>query len=367
MKKGFNYKIYKRTEKIFCSSSLDSGKIKCEDCYGEFKNEDCKQQHKKNQMCRLKIKCNKCDKWIRWFLKEDREKAINAHDCNKNITYCQSCENFHEFSDNCILGPKRQKQWEIFPKLCLISGCVSDNSLSNDCLVCEKNKKLCEVHEGKEQESNVNFMYILRENEMHGEFHGYFVTKKDIKYEKKQFSKPYEPKMNEPTVTKMKIARGGKPAKKKTLKEIRKFEVKNAMDVFIKNLLLDNDYENSVCLLHSSLMKFVIKSIGDMDLRIEASGNFQMVNLPWTNVSFMCIENYLKDYEKFAPNEKMTRYFPMHMNYEEFYNMNTLPQLEYFQFLSDSNEVLEKKQLFWKNMKAINKWNFMEQMKLYLF
>ena len=39
----------------------------------------------------------------------------------------------------------------------------------------------------------------------------------------------------------------------------------------------------------------------------------------------------------------MTRYFPMHMNYEEFYNMNTLPQLEYFQFLSDSNEVLEKK------------------------
>ena len=62
---------------------------------------------------------------------------------------------------------------------------MSDNSLSNDCLVCEKNKKLCEVHEGKEQESNVNFMYILRENEMHGEFHGYFVTKKDIKYEKK--------------------------------------------------------------------------------------------------------------------------------------------------------------------------------------
>ena len=28
---------------------------------------------------------------------------------------------------------------------------------------------------------------------------------------------------------------------------------------------------------------------------------------------------------------------------------------------------LKKKQLFWKNMKAINKWNFMEQMKLYLF
>ena len=43
--------------------------------------------------------------------------------------------------------------------------------------------------------------------------------------------------MNEPTVTKMKIARGGKPAKKKTLKEIRKFEAKNAMDVFIKKLV----------------------------------------------------------------------------------------------------------------------------------
>ena len=57
----------------------------------------------------------------------------------------------------------------------------------------------------------------------------------------------------------------------------------------------------------------------------------------------------------------------MHINYEKFYNMNSLPQLEYFQFLSDSNEVLEKKQMFWKNMEAINNWNFMEQMKLYLF
>ena len=139
------------------------------------------------------------------------------------------------------------------------------------------------------------------------------------------------------------------------------------MDVFIKNLLINNDYENSVCLLNSSLMKFVIKSIGDMDLKMETAGNFQLVNLPWTNVSFICIENFLKDYEKFAPNEKMTRYFPMHMNYEEFYNMNILPQLEYFQFLSDSNEVLEEKEMFWKNIKAINKWNFMDQMKLYLF
>ena len=55
----------------------------------------------------------------------------------------------------------------------------------------------------------------------------------------------------------------------------------------------------------------------------------------------------------------------MHMNYEEYYNMNILPQLEYFQFLSDSNEMLEKKQMFWKNMKAINKWNFMEQMEFH--
>ena len=80
---------------------------------------------------------------------------------------------------------------------------------------------------------------------------------------------------------------------KKTLKELKKFEAKNAIDVFIKNLLINNHYENSVCLLNSSLMKFVIKSIVDMDLRIETIGNFQMVNLPWTNVSFICIENYL--------------------------------------------------------------------------
>ena len=39
---------------------------------------------------------------------------------------------------------------------------------------------------------------------------------------KKQFSKPYESKMNEPTVTKMKIARGGKPAKKKNIERNQK-------------------------------------------------------------------------------------------------------------------------------------------------
>ena len=215
MKKDLNYKIYKKTKNIFCGSSLENNKIKCEDCFGEFKSHDCYLKHKSNQMCRLKIKCQNCGKWIRWFLKEDREKAIEAHDCNKNIVYCQSCENFHDLSDDCILGPKRQKQWESFPKLCLISGCVSDISLSQDCLICEKNEKLCEVHEGKEQESSVNFMYILRETNVHGEFHGYFVEKSDITYEKKQFSKPYEPKINEPTVTTMKKAKGGKPAKKK--------------------------------------------------------------------------------------------------------------------------------------------------------
>ena len=50
-----------------------------------------------------------------------------------------------------------------------------------------------------------------------------------MKYEKHQFSKPYEPKINEPTVTIRKKAKGGRPAKKKkTLKEIQKFEAKKA-------------------------------------------------------------------------------------------------------------------------------------------
>ena len=30
-------------------------------------------------------------------------------------------------------------------------------------------------------------MYILREIDVHGEFHGYYVTKSDMKYEKHQF------------------------------------------------------------------------------------------------------------------------------------------------------------------------------------
>ena len=85
MKKDVNNKIYKKTQNIVCSSSLETGKIKCEDCYGEFKSDDCYKQQKKNQMCHYKKKCSKCNKWIRWFVKADREKAIKSHDCNKNI------------------------------------------------------------------------------------------------------------------------------------------------------------------------------------------------------------------------------------------------------------------------------------------
>ena len=64
-------------------------------------------------MCYLKIKCSKCNKWIRWFVKADREKAIKAHDCNQNVTYRHSCQNYYDPIDDSILEPKTQKQWEV--------------------------------------------------------------------------------------------------------------------------------------------------------------------------------------------------------------------------------------------------------------
>ena len=46
--------------------------------------------------------------------------------------------------------------------------------------------------------------------------------------------------------------------------------------------------------------------------------------------------------------------------------METLPDLAYFQCLSDSKKISKEKELFWKSIKKKN-WHFVEEMKKYLF
>ena len=368
MKNGIPYCIYKKTENMFCNALQGKYFKECQDCKGSFRTQDCYLQHKKNKKCNLQYKCQKCNRFITYYKKELKEKAIDDHDCNINIKYCEDCRKRHNKNEECKLSVRNIRDWENFPKLCLIAASVSDCNSFIDCIECSKQKIHCKYHkENNQKDSFVNFLYILREVEFHGNFQGVYVTEEKVENEIEHIIRSYEPKVNVSTNSEPRKTNFGQPVKNRNKEQLKLFNSKNGMDRFLKEIMENESYQNSVGIIESPIiMDFIIKSLGEMKVKIDLAPGKTRLDLNFINFSFICIDNYLKDFTSFVTTEKKTRYFPLGLNLKEFYNYDTLPDLSYFQFLSDSRKEIEKKELFWKSCQHMD-WKFLDQMKKYLF
>ena len=96
--------------------------------------------------------------------KKSMMEAQEAHICNSVEKYCPPCERKHDPNSDCKL--KITKFTNEYPKLCFITGAISDPS-NFDCLTCHSilstNEK-CQIHKNLGvQEPYCNFLYTLRE------------------------------------------------------------------------------------------------------------------------------------------------------------------------------------------------------------
>ena len=90
------------------------------------------------------------------------------------------------------------------------------------------------------------------------------------------------------------------------------------------------------------------------------------LKLPWTNCEFVSLSSFVKDYKSFA-NQKQELFFPMLLNFKEYYKLDKLPRFEIFKNLSDSQEIRKEKEMFYEKVSnGMTSWNFEEQMQIYL-
>ena len=72
-------------------------------------------------------------------------------------------------------------------------------------------------------------------------------------------------------------------------KKISSFECNNAMDIFLKEIIQNETYNNSVGIIESYLMDYVLKSVCNFNLKIKIDNNRTCLTLPFTSFTFICI------------------------------------------------------------------------------
>ena len=377
MKENIEYKQYDRTVDMFCDSSIfkdEKLELCCVDCMCIFQTESCLKHHKRNRKCNLQERCIKCNKIITFNTKAKKEQVIRKHDCNKKMIFCQICYHFHdEHQESCKLNIWQNTLWEINPKICVLSAAISDKNNYVECVLCRDKKDfVCHFHENLPKESSVNFVSTLREIDLHGTFHEQFFDNFGVESDEKiKCTKKYQPVFNEPTTTWPKKTNFASNKKKKHHQHqtVINFEPSSSLEYAVKKILLTESFENSIVVVEEKIMPFVFASLEKL-VKIEDNvrgqkNTFIRLKLPWTNCEFCSLSAYLQNYKSFA-DQKQELFFPMLLNFKEFYKLDKLPCFEIFKKLSDSKEIIKEKEMFYEKQKEKTSWNFEEQMQVYL-
>ena len=94
--------------------------------------------------------------------------------------------------------------------------------------------------------------------DIHGEFHGQFVSEKGMEEIVKEDTYPYKPNSGQNTEPHIKKSKYGKPVKPRGIDYVKKFTPHTAMEHFLREVLTDESYSNTVAILEDHLMNFVL-------------------------------------------------------------------------------------------------------------
>ena len=247
---GKEYCVYKSTKDLYCDSRIKVKSKLCVKCNFIMNSEDCFQNHK--MKCKMRWKCPKCNQILKCNPKEgkkEEEKKLHESDCGIRVMInCNVCKGRHQKEDDCFFRPLKYKDFENFPKLMIINGAVSSYS-NAECYKCHfRGQENCELHSIiKENRPCINYLSILRENKEHGVFEKNYITEKaGVETPTEYISKPYLPCQGLKPNYLSKTGNYGNRVRKMNLDFVSSYQPENVMDVLLKQVLLDDSYEDTI-------------------------------------------------------------------------------------------------------------------------
>ena len=375
---NWNALIYKASKKMFCYDKIAKergtyasfeivGKLSemsCKKCRLVFQSENCFKGHK--SICTSREQCKKCEQvlYFPFFDKGRRDLMRNEHKkvCgSENSRLCQFCLTCHGPNNECKLQPTLIKDFENFPKLMIVSGAISflDKEL---CFECYSTKSLCHLHDPLDpKQPFVNYLCILREEKTHGTFLKEFVTERGIMKNLEEIHQPYKTTTSQ-TSDVQKKTNYGRIKKDRTKPFVLEIEPRTAMDVLLREALLNPKLSNCIAVIEQHLMPFVFESLVHFKLPLPGVIG-GVIDLPTVSFRFVSVNNYLADYRKFA-NLTQTKFFPMMANREESFGSKK-PHLSYFLCLTDTFDEIAKKKDYYENIHAV--YDFEEELRSFLY
>jgi hypothetical protein len=375
----------------YCDKLVSNDKIhiECLRCNLLIESKGCYKGHQKvcGKTGQLGFKCKKCDKF---FYRNGTQyknsiEIADKHTCGE--TFCRHCKLYYSFSENKFHLCKLKNEYINGPeeRLVFLSFSALQNS-SYNCITCFKNQKkyllekklewrdlfvdvnfsnlLCSLHKNNlfsfepnaiciyKQISNTNYIrYDLSEfKEM---------NRQEIELKKKSLFKQQ--------IKKIKITEDFEFI----MKKIGESESTNVMQQFLKlifdfewcnyTFILSDPYGFFLKKLTSELMELNVcpKLINDVKKTI-------MLEITQLKLRFVTSEMYRLtsnlDETIRLENSLQEHYFPVSFNLKENYNyIGQIPNLEFFDELSDSILEINKKTKFFLDYK-ITKWKFSDEL-----
>ena len=147
----------------------------------------------------------------------------------------------------------------------------------------------------------------------------------------KESSWIYPPKNGNSTITLFEKGRFNKNKKTRGKLALQAYPTKNPLEAFLKSLLLEDSYANSVIVSTNDFLLFAFGTLLKMEIKIlkpkrqRKTQRIVAFNLPWNSIKFTSIENYAKNWKKFSNASSSGNYFfPHGLNHKgKWFSLNT--------------------------------------------
>ena len=246
------------------------------------------------------------------------DKTMPDHDCNSFIRYCSFCKRRHDSRVLCEL--KIPSRLETNARLAFVAIALQDNNGAK-CSACASFKTMCKGHRSTDlQFISTNALCIASEVKR-GEFSIQFFGEKGLKLECD--SEPYKQLYDWPHEM--------KPRTRKYygLTSVLNYDCTHYLESFFQHVCTAAEFENTILVGQTMFLHLSLIHLLRMDIKVKSvikGLDIMVIKIPLNQITLLNIEAYVD--KKFAP--KMTSPFCWNLNFEDFYNIRTIPSTKYF-------------------------------------
>ena len=168
-----------------------------------------------------------------------------------------------------------------------------------------------------------------------------------------------------------KITKFNKIMKKFGAQQVEEIQARNPVERFVKKVLIDSSYADTFVVSHGQFLTYIYQALLHFKQtpasRIRKGKNLIRIEVNLNKVTFLSVDQHLPtEFSTYLDESEMDdlEFFPMSLNFKKFYNMESLPEFDFFKGLNDTPEIQSKKSKFYEKLKE--EWAFKDSLKRYL-